>query len=36
MVKSVIKKMLEEAAAKKNERPVLKCIHYENGGRGCN
>lgn len=32
MVKSVIKKMLEEAAAKKNERPVLKCIHYENGG----
>ena len=31
MVKSVIKKMLEEAAAKKNERPVLKCVHYENG-----
>ena len=31
MVKSVIKKMLEAAAAKKNYRPVLKCIHYENG-----
>ena len=32
MVKSVIKKMLEEAAAKGNSRPVLKCVHYENGG----
>ena len=31
MVKSVIKKMLEEATAKANERPILKCIHYENG-----
>ncbi len=31
MVKSVIKKMLEAAAAKKNYRPVLKCVHYENG-----
>ena len=32
MTKSVIKKILEEAAAKGNSRPVLKCIHYENGG----
>ena len=32
MTKSVVKKMLEEAAAKGNSRPVLKCIHYENGG----
>lgn len=31
MVKSVVKKMLEEVAAKANDRPVLKCIHYENG-----
>lgn len=31
MVKSVIKKMLEEAT-KGNSRPVLKCVHYENGG----
>lgn len=31
MVKSVIKKILEEATAKKSDRPVLKCVHYENG-----
>lgn len=31
MVKSVIKKMLEEATAKKSDRPVLKCVHYEKG-----